>query len=467
MNMKGPFRIVKRSAEIISRYAAIVVDGEGKPHQVLTMFYHEVSQGFADGTARTYLNTLLPYFSYLATDQWRRHRQDQWDSPPESVRESVRDYLVEHLHCKAQSRETYQLVSLTVNSPSTVRVFLSALKQFYSVARRLGWYPHPHPLTDPIAQLRQEVEAEARRLAGQRPRMPALSGVEAPRPRSFSDNYFKLVNEKWQPHPIDDPTLHVQLRNGFKGAGFSLRDQIVVQMAYESGARIREMLRLTVGDWRPRGANQEAWTFSKGSHGRRVKIIRFSSTTARMLHTYVNTERIKFDRSHRRLDALDDASALFLSSRGNPYDYDSFKKHWYKLCAALGIDLNIHALRHWYVTQQIRLICETAQTPGEIERGKEDLVRYMAWRSAETLNTYEHYFDELRHFAIQDQLHTRWYENDLCYQTQATGANAQHPLHLLHEAPSRATATDAYEKDHLQANEGWGSLLALGGENHA
>ena len=77
-----------------------------------------------------------------------------------------------------------------------------------------------------------------------------------------------------------------------------------------------------------------------------------------MLHAYVNTERYRFDQSRRRLDALDDAEPLFLSSRGNPYGYDTFKKQWYKLCNVLNIDLNIHALRHWYVTQEIRLICE-------------------------------------------------------------------------------------------------------------
>jgi len=139
MKAKKQFRIVRRPEKVTSRYAAIVVDVDGKPHQALTVFYHEVSQGLADGTARTYLNSLLPYFSYLATDHWRLHRQDRWDSQPEAVRESVRDYLVEHLHCKAQPKETYQLVWLTVKSPSTVRVFLSALKQFYHVARRLGW----------------------------------------------------------------------------------------------------------------------------------------------------------------------------------------------------------------------------------------------------------------------------------------------------------------------------------------
>jgi integrase len=50
------------------------------------------------------------------------------------------------------------------------------------------------------------------------------------------------------------------MRKGFQLVQLSLRDQIVVRMAYESGARIREILRLTVGDWRKRGAKN-------GPHG--------------------------------------------------------------------------------------------------------------------------------------------------------------------------------------------------------
>jgi len=115
----------------------------------------------------------------------------------------------------------------------------------------------------------QEVEAEGRLAVGRRPRMPQRSGVEDPKQPFTSDNYFKVVEDEWQPQPIDGPHLHVLLRKGFKQACLSLRDQIIVPLAYESGARIREILRLTVGDWRKRGSKQEAWAFSKGSHGRR------------------------------------------------------------------------------------------------------------------------------------------------------------------------------------------------------
>src|SRR5215467_5994837 len=101
--------------------------------------------------------------------------------------------------------------------------------------------------------------------------------------RRTTENYFRLEEDEWTLQPINDPTLHKQLVEGFKKAKLSLRDQIVVRMAYESGARIGEILLLTVGDWRKRGCNQEATAFSKGSHGRRVKVIRFDKTTAKML----------------------------------------------------------------------------------------------------------------------------------------------------------------------------------------
>jgi integrase len=418
---------------------------------------------YDEGTARTYVNALMPYFTYLATDEWRLHRQDRWDSDLEAVRQSIRDYLVEHMHCKVRPQETYHQVWLSGKSPSTVRIFLSALKQFYSISRRLGWYVHPHPLTDSVTQLLQDVDAEERREAGLRPRMPQRSGVEKMDQYFTSDNYFKVVNDEWKPQPIDDPELHETLLEGFKMVPFNLRDQIIVRMAYESGARIREILRLTVSDWRKLGSNTEAWAFSKGSHGRRVKKIRFSSDTARMLLSYVNTERSKVDQRHRRLVALDDAAPLFLSGRGNPFDYDSFKKRWYKLCDVLEIDLNIHALRHWYVTQRIRMISETAKKPGDIDLGKEALVRYMAWRRPETLQVYKHYFDEERETKIQTHLHHKWYHEDQQYEQACLEEDATLPSCI----PDPAYSVDSSTRSPECEPTGWDAFLALGGEVHA
>jgi integrase len=452
------FRIVPRPEGTKCCYSLIVVDPEGRPHLPLTRFYAQTAQILSDGTARTYLNQLLPYFTYLTTDDWRRHRGDAWDSPPEAVRESVRDYLVEILSCKAHPKETYQFISLTAKSPSTVRVFLSALKQFYHMALRSGWYAHPHPLMDTMAHFLREVEAEERLAAGLRPKMPQRSGVEDPPQNSASENYFRLVQGDWKPEPIDDPDLHLLLRKGFTLARFCLRDQIVVSIAYESGPRIREILQLTVSDWRKRGCKQEAWACSKGSHGRRVKTIRFSLTTARMLHAYVNTERIRFDQESRRLEELDDTDALFLSSRGNPYDYEAFKGHWYALCGALNIDLNIHQLRHWYTTQHMRLICETATTAEDLERRKEELVRYMAWRNPDTLRAYEHHLSQQKHAEIQDQLHHKWSLEALRYEQSGTIASSP---------PTKSRTNAQQNRSGKPGESGWSTLLALGGTAHA
>src|SRR5258708_30589995 len=158
LNKTDLFRVVPRPEGVTSRYSLVVVDGEGRPHLPLTRFYEKALQGLSDGTARTYLHALLPYFGYLNTNNWRRHRGDRWDSVPEAVQESIRDYLVECLACRGQRKDVYELVSLTAQSPSTVRVFLSSLKLFYHVMRWMKYYPHPHPLIDSVTQVLREIE---------------------------------------------------------------------------------------------------------------------------------------------------------------------------------------------------------------------------------------------------------------------------------------------------------------------
>ncbi len=319
------FRSIQRPNGVSSRYLLVVVDGDEIPPLHLTTFYQQMQQALSDGAARTYLNTLLPYFTYLATDEWRRHHGDQWDSPPEGVQESVRDYLVQHLHCRARLHSTYEVISLKCQSPSTARVFLSALKQFYHVACRAGWYHTEHPLTNPVDHLIQEVEQEERRAAGTRPRMSQESSVEEPRQqRCLSENFFRLAEDEWVPQPIDNPLLHTQLLEGFKQAKLCLRDQIVVRIVFESGARVREILQLAVGDWRARVCNQEATAFAESSRGLRLKIVRFSSVTAKMLREYINTDRRAFDPQQRRLEHLADTDPVFSSQRRKSYDYEAF-----------------------------------------------------------------------------------------------------------------------------------------------
>ena len=451
------FHMVRRPEGMVSQFELVVVDGKGYPHLALTRCYQQFRQQLSDGTAHTYLSALLPYFTFLDTDYWRLHRQDRWDSPPESIREAVRDYLLQKLHCKVRRYGMYEMVVLSAQSPSTVRVFLSALKRFYTSVVLAGEYPHEHPLTNPVVHVLEKVDEDDAEVPRSRPKMPPESGIEEPQQKRTSDNYFRLVDKEWIPEPIDDPALHLRLISGFKQARVSRRDQIVIRMAYESGARIPELLTLTVGDWRKRGSKQEATACSKGSHGRRVKVVRFSMETAKLLHCYVNEDRSRVDPLHRTLAQLSDHEPLFLSARRKPYGYDAFIPHWKRLCKTIAIDLNVHGLRHWYVCQMMRLIHEMANTPGEVERRKEDMVRYMAWRSPDTLKAYEHYFQAIHHAQMQDALHQRLAEKLKSYMTQA-----QQKRTSLRKSTPQSTKSDM--NTHVSNQEvGWEGLLAVGG----
>ena len=450
------FHLVRRPEGIVSQFEQVVVDCKGHPHLALTRLYQQLHQELADGTAHTYLLALLPYVSFLETDHWRKLRQDRWDSPPESIREAVRDYLLQKLHCKVRRYGRSEMVALTAQSPSTVRVFLSALKRFYSSALFSGEYPYVHPLTNPVIDLLDAVDQEEAGVRRSCPKMPPESGIEEPQRKRSSDKYFRLVDKAWIPEPIDDPALHLRLITGFEQAKVSRRDQIIIRMAYEAGARISELLTLTAGDWRKRGEKQEATACNKGSHGRRVKVIRFSMETVKLLHGYVNEDRVRVDPLHRTFAQLGDHEPLFLSARRKPYGYDAFIPHWERLCRTIGIDLNIHGLRHWYVCQMMRLIHEIADTPGEVERSKEEMVRYMAWRSPDTLKAYEHSFQAIHHAHMQDVLHQQ-----LDTKLKDYVELARRKKRLPKEAHSPAPARSGSDQE-----VGWGNLLDFGGEEH-
>ena len=125
----------------------------------------------------------MPFFTFLALDPWQVRAGRRWDGSPALVRQSVDDYLVGRLHCTVRRhRDGFALVAPTVRTIGGTRQFLAALHAFYRQAERLAYYPYAVPLVDQhrLAQQRAEYAAEE---ATAPPRMPAISGVEAPRSR--------------------------------------------------------------------------------------------------------------------------------------------------------------------------------------------------------------------------------------------------------------------------------------------
>jgi integrase len=415
--MQSSFRIVTRKGGA-NQHPVLVFDLNHRLHFPLTIFTTEAVKRSSTGTARTYLNALVPFFSWIETDEWQKQSDRHWDDAPEQIRLAVQDFLIARLKCKLKEHSAgFQLVSLTAGTRSTVRVFLSALKLYYRIMRSQGLYHHDNPLVGGLSALLAEVEEHLAENDPQ-PRMPQISGVVAQK-RRLSDSYFKLVGEIWIPQVIDDPQLPARVLAGGRRIGWRLREQCIVRILFESGGRVSEVVGQTLGDWVARGLLQETQAFSKGSHGKRVKFLRFSAATAKLLRRYCDTERREVDLHHYALDDYLQAArneeldlyetSLFLSHHKTPLAPKTFRDcYWKPACRAAGIEADVHQARHWYVTQIVRSIYETARSEAETQRRLRELIEYMGWKSGwETLEAYQHYFNPQRHAEIQDQLHRR------------------------------------------------------------
>ena len=420
MMARGTYRFVPRPAGVEHQHPYLVFDGQDRLHFYLTVLAKEATAQLSAGTVRTYLYAILPFFSFLDTDPWQQRAACGWDAAPEEVRQAVDDYLVQHLQCKVrQHRQGFQLVSITQGTRSTIHVFLSGLKFFYRVMKQRGYYAFANPLVDPVSALHAMLEEEPEDLS-EYPRLPDCSGVERPRhTMRLSDSYFKLEGEEWIPQVVDDPALPGRVLAGGRLLNWGLREECVTRILFESGGRVSEVTGLSLGDWVARGMLQEANAFSKGSHGNRIKFLRFSNDTGKLLRRYFDEERRQYDlngytladyvqlNKHHQIDMS--TVPLFLSGRGTPLSPKTFRENfWNPACQLAHIDVDIHQCRHWYVTAAVRHIYETARAEGEVKRRLRELIEYMKWRQGwQTIECYEHYFDVTRHAEIQDAVHQK------------------------------------------------------------
>jgi integrase len=405
------YHFVTRPTNVAGQYPFLVFDRRGRLHFQLTIFAKSALAQLAASTARTYLYSILSFFNYLEEDIWQVRACRRWDSDPDEIRIAVRDFLVLRLQCKVRDhRLGFEVVAITTRTHSHIHVLLSALKLFYRIMCVKGYYAYENPLVDRGAEAlaaAQEIIEEDSEIVF--PRMPAISGVVEPRHsrRRLSDSYFRLEGEEWIPKIIDDPEMPSLVHRGGDLVGWKLREWAVTNLLFESGGRVSEVSGLTLGDWVARGMKNEASAFSKGSRGRRVKFFRFSNDTAKLLRRYFNTERCKHDphgykledylrlAKHKQIDLYD--VPLFLTAQGTQLTPQVYRDlYWNPACEAVGLNADVHQTRHWYVTQAIRHIYETS-SGAEIARRKEDLIVYMAWKSKETLQAYEHYFSAIRH----------------------------------------------------------------------
>lgn len=287
-----------------SKYRLIVFDDEKEAFIPLTEYYHHQINRINDSSVIAYLHALEPFFYWLKYFSHYQGRRVQWDDEPSPLQEAIRDYLIKKMGCKIRGRDSYEGIYLTSKSSKTVQLFLAAIKSFYKSKILLKLYTKTNPLVDIHFEERMKEQVGTRE---NRPRMPQSAGTEEPISyRKMTDSYFKVVNDEWVPEIIGDWDLPYRIYNAGSSCNWTLRDEVITRFLFETGARISEILELTVGDYRKRSDIHELSAMNKGSFKRRIKFIRISPETLKLLIKYVNSERRKHANCQVKFNDLQD-----------------------------------------------------------------------------------------------------------------------------------------------------------------
>lgn len=377
------FRMVRLSKELQRQFSQpeiICADPEGQPFVAGRAFYAWLigDNACQPATAEHYLRAVLPFLTFL----WLGSPSLLYTASSQQIRNRIRDFLREKLGCIVRPHREGNLIVTT--SPQMTqhsgRLFLSALRRFYDFAISRELYRDAHPLV--------WAKGVALREQAFTPTMPPSSGLTLPKPGRgrIPDTYFCFTDGDWRPHIIEDSSLPSQLYPAFSQS----RDRIITRILFQSGARISEVLSLTIGDWRQCNLRDRALAKNKGSLGVRVKEIWWSNPTTQLLHKYVNGERRSCDPLHLGLDNLPNDAPLFVTDTGSIYHYHAFYYHWRKACQEARVHIHPHQARHWFVTNSLSLI---QSLPNEDQRQahREGLIAYMSWKSSATIQVYDHH----------------------------------------------------------------------------
>jgi integrase len=400
-----------------SKYSLLVFDSDNQPFMPLTEFYYYQRKRISESSAASYLGTLERFFTWLSKKGKYQGVGVNWFDTPLAIRAVIEDYLIYVMGCKLRDRENFQMVVLTVRSPQTINHFLAAIKSFYRTTIRLKLYLFQNPLIDANFTISIGTE-NSKSMRDNKPRLPSIAGTEIPFEPSYrkqSDSYFKLVANEWKPEIITDLDLPYHIYRAGSMSDWNLRDEVIIRLLFETGARISEVLELTLGDYRKRINQYEIATHNKGSEKKRIKFLRFSQDTLKLLIRYVNGERKSHSRKRQTFNKLSDDEVIFISRSGTSYNYNAFYSRWVKIIKKADIKMNIHKTRHWFVTNIIRNIYETSNDNKEIAIKKNELVHYMKWKDPETIKVYEHYFNEASFRDIHENMAKKMQEYEQEY----------------------------------------------------
>lgn len=103
----------------------------------LTDFYHDCKGRISESSALSYLQNLLPFFTWLDVYSKYQGETVHWNDEPDAIRVAIEDYLMNEMACKVREKDSFRFVNRTHKSPNTVNRFLSSLKSFYKSMNQL------------------------------------------------------------------------------------------------------------------------------------------------------------------------------------------------------------------------------------------------------------------------------------------------------------------------------------------
>ena len=437
-------------------YETIFVNQHGLPIVPLTEWYRLRKPAGPESTRNTYLACLLPFLAYL---------EDQscpWNAPPERLRPVLIAFHRDRLGCQihpGKDGESVEIVPTrdTPLCPSTLRVLRAALRDFYLVLKDAGLYAFPNPLSSEvlIALKREQTRSIANSGA---PDQAGIRGETREQSRRRPTAFIRHPTaQEWRPELRKELAdvregMHKLLNALLDSKQVSLREKAILELLQNTGARLHEVVQMTVGGYRNEGVAGQARVVNKGSMGREVKTIYFAHNpkVERTLTTYIKQIRPLFDPQGRKsLAEVSDQEPLFLTEHGAAYSPKTFYWHWYKHYEPLQhlcpVRFSPHDLRHLFITKYLIRLKHACRS-GSDQFQEEDYLQareafgslVMGWRSVNTINIYDHSRNGEAALSVLAD-----YQNDL---SKRQYGPVPHPLTALGQE-------EAQEKVSLHHNE--------------
>ena len=455
-------------------YEVMFVEKSGHLIVALTEWYRLRSALGPTSTRDTYLSCLLPFFAFLS------EKGCAWNADPSQLRPILIDFYRERFCCLVRPERAQERVAIlpTRDTPlqeSTLQVFRSALRDFYLIMRDERLYAFLNPLTSDTLLSLKHLHDQAFANAGA-PDHAGIRGETHERSRRQPTAFIRYPKAReWKPDLRKELAdvrvgIHSVLDAMIACREISCREKIVLELLRNTGARLHEIVGLSVGGYRNEGIAGQAQVVSKGSLGREIKTIYFAHNpnVVQLLTHYLNQLRPQSNRCPRaQLTELDPTSPLLLTERGTPYSVKCFYYHWYKdyprfrsLCP---VTFSPHDVRHLFISEFLILLrqeCGAGTEHFDSERYQREREAFgstiMGWRSAHTIDVYDHSRDGEQTLHIlakmQRQLAQRRYltpcdtdptahplpQESACSITPTGGQDASNEIVWVHDAETLA-----------------------------